>query len=112
MSVVQIVEVRQRSSEDPMTSRSLGYFTDSSMADQVIDACYRQAWTEMMASDFTPTDWFTQDLRDTISVNGFDRWWSDDKKISGSFYKVKHGLWNQVPSNMSGFKFTIEGSLI
>jgi hypothetical protein len=111
MSVRPIAEVRQRQSSDPMTSRELGMFTDTSMADQVIDACYRQAWVEMMHRDFVPTDWLTLDLRDAISVMGFDRWWADDKKSdSAMFYRVTHKLWNQVPSSLSNFNFTMEGA--
>jgi hypothetical protein len=45
---------------------------------------------------------------------GFDTWSVNDYNSAAPlFYHVKHKLWNQVPSDMSNFQFTLEsGTLI
>jgi hypothetical protein len=114
MAVRNIYEVRQRQSVDPLMSRELDCFTDKQMAEQVIWACYREAWKTMLSSDYIPSNWFPVELRDAVVSLGFDTWSVNDYNSAAPlFYHVKHKLWNQVPSDMSNFQFTLEsGTLI
>lgn len=112
MSAVNIYEVRQRETSNPLVSRSLGYFTDSGLAEQVIWAAYREAWKVLASKDFEPSDWFPLELRDHVVKVGMDRWSVDDYNSGAPmFYVEKHKMWNQVPSSFNNFTLTMEGSV-
>ena len=113
MGVQIVYEVRQRSAADPFLSRELGLFTDDMMAEQVIWACYRESWKVMLSSEFLPDEWFTSELREIVATQGYDTWSvNDDNSAAPLFYKVKHKLWNQVPSSLTGFQFSLVGSTL
>jgi hypothetical protein len=117
MSVTIIVEVRQRTAsltpDGLAVTRSLGFFTDKTMAEQTIWACYREVWKAIHDPMFIPDEWLTQELKDTIVMQGMDRWQADDwNSANPTFFTVKHQLWNQVPSDLNKFYFTMNGSIL
>jgi hypothetical protein len=116
MSVRVVWEVRQRAwtpkgSAPSSVSRELGFFTDDAMAEQAIQACYREAWKTVLSSEFGGSIWFPVESKEEIGQQGWDIWYPDDVNSSAPiFYKVSHRLWNQVPSSVNNFTFTLEGA--
>ena len=103
-----IYEVRQRT-WDHSGERSLGYFVDDMMADQCIRACYQQAWTTVMSPTFEPSIWFPDTARETMRAQGFDMWYPNDYNADFPlFYSIQSQLWDQLPSSMQNFTFTLE----
>jgi hypothetical protein len=112
MGMQIVVEVRQRSAIDPFLSRELGLFTDDMMADQVITAAYRQLWKSVLSRDFVEDEYLSEYLREAITTQGFDTWTVNDMNSPAPlFYKVKHRLWNQVPSSFTNFTLTMDGAV-
>jgi hypothetical protein len=108
--VTTMVEVRQRSA-DRLSSRSLGFFTDKSMGEQVVWACYRECWKVVHDISFTPDVWLDQSTKDDIKKMGYDTWAVNDYNSASSlFYIQQHRLWNQVPASLDRFQFTMIGS--
>jgi hypothetical protein len=106
-----IVEVRQRAWGNASLDRELGFFTDTSMADQAIQACYREAWKTVCASSFEGSEWFPAEAKKMLQGEGWDIWYPNDvNSPEPLFYKVEHRIWSQVPSSMQNFAFSIEGA--
>lgn len=111
MPATTVYAVNQRAYHTPELVRELGLFVDSSMASQAIDACYRQAYKQMMAPDYIPDEWFPLELRDYMQTVGLERWFIDDKNSTlPLFFAKKHLLWSQVPSDLTGFVFSLTRS--
>jgi len=110
MTAQNIYEVRQRT-PDNMMSRELGFFTDDSMAKQTIDWCYREVYKKAMQKDFVPDAYISQDVRNEISLKGYNVWMVDN--LNGGlplFYSVQHLMFNQVPIIGGDFVMTVSSS--
>lgn len=111
MPVRNIYEVRQRT-WDKTVERTLGYFVDDMMADNAIQACYRQLWLTAMSPEFVPTIWVPEEAKSVITQQGWDIWYPNDYNSEQPlFYRVQRQLWDQLPSRMTNFTFTLEDQL-
>jgi hypothetical protein len=109
MTASTVYALNQRVYLMPDSYRELGMFTDKSMVEQAIDACYRQAYKQMMSPKYMPDTYLPLFLRDHLRDVGFERWVIDDKNATYPiFFWKKHLLWNQVPSDMTDFAFTLK----
>jgi hypothetical protein len=110
MPVRTVYEVRQRT-WDGTQDRLLGLFTDDMMADQAINACYRQVWKVAVTPGFSPTIWVPEEAQELLTRVGWDIWYPNDLNSDRPlFYKVPQQLWDQLPSNINNFTFTLENS--
>lgn len=104
----RVWSVHQRSTVDMGLERELALFTDDNMANQAIDHLYRWAWQQIVKQTASPY-WFSLELLPDIVRQGFDVWAVNNKNsLTPIFFKRPHDLWNQVPPNMSDFKFVQE----
>lgn len=112
MSPVRTVwEVRQRT-WDRSTDRLLGLFVGDMMADQAIRACYWQVWQAAMATQFVPSIWVPEEARAEFVGSSWDFWFPNDiNSETPLFYKVPQQLWDQLPSSVQNFTFTLEDGL-
>jgi hypothetical protein len=82
------------------------------MAENAIKSCYWSAWQAGMSSGFVPTAWIPEEARQTFFGSSWDHWAPDDQNSEQPlFYKVPQQLWDQLPSSIQNFTFTLEDQL-